>query len=71
MTIEVLLKLEHSKNRGKLTMATTPLNPSVQEEIDAGNVYAATVKSGPLGLATGEVFLILTDAGKKKIILTK
>ncbi len=48
-------------------MVTTPLRPWAQEDIDAGNITVGAVKSGPLGLATGEMFLALTDAGREKL----
>lgn len=48
-------------------MTTTPIKPHIQAEIDAGNVKTIKLRSGPLGIYTGEVELELTDAGRNKI----
>lgn len=67
MTIEMLRKVAELNDLGSKAMVTPPLRPWVQEEIDAGNLTTAEVRSGPLGLKDGSLFLILTDAGREKL----
>jgi hypothetical protein len=67
MAISVLKEIAKLNKNGKRAMTTTPLKVTVLEEIEVGNLMAAPVKTGPLGLTTGEVFLDLTDAGRAKL----
>lgn len=67
MTTEILRKVSEITGRGSRAIVTTPLRPQVQDEIDAGHLTARVVRSGPLGLASGEMFLSLTDAGQAKL----
>ena len=67
MTIEVLRKVAELTDIGSIALVTIPLRPWIQEEIDAGHLIARVVKSGPLGIATGERFLTLSDIGREKL----
>lgn len=62
MSISVLQKVAGLE--GERGMATTPFNQGIQEEIERGTLVASAVRSGPLGLPTGEAFLTLTDKGR-------
>jgi hypothetical protein len=67
MTIAVLQKIAKLNFNGERAIVATPISDAIKEEIDAGNVTSKPVKTGPLGLTTGEIFLDLTDAGRSKL----
>lgn len=57
--------IETIQAKGHMAVANPPLSDRVRAAIDAGLVKSTPVRCGPLGLATGEVALKLTDDGRK------
>lgn len=61
---EILQRIE-SLNVNSRAITAEPVRPRIKALIDAGLLKSSRMLSGPLGLPTGEVWLRVTDDGRK------
>ena len=63
-TTEILQRV-HTPNHSSKVLTSEPVRPRIQGLVDAGLLKASRMLCGPLGLPTGEVWLRVTDDGRK------
>jgi DNA-binding Lrp family transcriptional regulator len=63
-TTEILQRVE-ALNASSQALTAEPVRPRIKALIDAGLLKSTRMLSGPLGLPTGEVWLRITDDGRK------
>ncbi|WP_146052276.1 hypothetical protein [Diaphorobacter sp. LR2014-1] len=63
-TTEILRKVE-ALNASTKAVTAEPVRPRIQALIDAGLLKSSRMLCGPLALPTGEVWLRVTDDGRK------
>lgn len=62
---EIILQRVESLNSSSKALTSEPVRPHIQALIDAGLLLASRMRCGPLGLPTGDVWLRVTDLGRK------
>ncbi|MFC7462059.1 hypothetical protein [Hydrogenophaga defluvii] len=62
--IEILRKIE-TINANTKALTAEPVRPRIQSLIDAGLLKSSRMLCGPLALPTGEVWLRVTEDGRK------
>jgi len=65
-TTEILQRVEVLNTSSKAITAE-PIRPRIKALIDAGLLQSSRMLCGPLALPTGEVWLRVTDDGRKLI----
>lgn len=63
-TTEILQRVDVLNATSK-ALTTEPVRPRIKALIDAGLLKSSRMLCGPLGLPTGEVWLRVTDDGRK------
>ncbi|SFF33521.1 hypothetical protein [Paracidovorax wautersii] len=63
-TTDILQRVDTLNESGK-ALTAEPVRPRIKALIDAGLLKSSRMLCGPLGLPTGEVWLRLTDDGRK------
>jgi hypothetical protein len=66
-TIDILRKVE-TLNASTKALTAEPVRPRIQALIDAGLLKSSRMLCGPLGLPTGEVWLRVTEDGRKLLV---
>lgn len=68
-TAEILLRIE-TLNTSSKALTAEPVRQRIQALIDAGLVKSSRMLCGPLALPTGEVWLRVTEDGRKLLSAT-
>lgn len=66
-TTDILRKVE-TLNASTKALTADPVRPRIQALIDAGLLKSSRMLCGPLGLPTGEVWLRVTEHGRKLLV---
>lgn len=67
VTTDILRKVE-TLNATTKALTADPVRPRIQALIDAGLLKSSRMLCGPLGLPTGEVWLRVTEDGRKLLV---
>lgn len=65
ITTDILQRVDSLNRADSKALTQVPMRPRIQALVDAGLLKATRMLCGPLRLPTGEVWLRVTDDGKK------